>query len=220
MTSGADHPEFVAHLSLRRLASAVAAGVLVGAGAAAVLAWQAAVLLGWCTAAAVYLVRVWRVVLRPEADAEWTARHATRIDESRVAADIGLLAAAVASLAAVGVLLLKAGDEHGAAEAFYTGLGVASVLVSWAVVHTLFALRYAHTYYGSGGGLNFHGEHPPTYRDFAYVAFTIGMTYQVSDTEVNARRMRGLVMRHALISFLFGTAIIALMINVVASLAR
>ena len=94
-------------------------------------------------------------------------------------------------------------------------------MASWAVIHTVFALRYARIYYtGPDGGANFHQEEPPCYSDFAYLAFTIGMTYQVSDTELNTKGFRRNVLRHSLLSYLFGTVIVALTINLVAGLSR
>jgi uncharacterized membrane protein len=99
------------------------------------------------------------------------------------------------------------------------GLGVASVVLSWALVHTLYTLRYAALYYGEpAGGIDFTSAEPPTYRDFAYLSFTIGMTFQVSDTPVQSPVMRRTVLRHALLSYLFGTGILATTINLVASL--
>jgi uncharacterized membrane protein len=99
-------------------------------------------------------------------------------------------------------------------------LAVVSVAVSWLAVNSVFTLRYAHLYYLEGGGLDFHGEAAPAYADFAYVAFTIGMTFQVSDTEVTSPRIRKTVLRHALLAYVFGIAVIALTINVVAGLLR
>src|SRR5438477_359078 len=80
---------------------------------------------------------------------------------------------------------------------------VANVLLSWTVVHTVFTLRYAHVYYGHGGGIEFHDDRQPDYGDFAYVAFTVGMTYQVSDTDLAGKTIRMMVLRHALLSFVF-----------------
>ena len=80
--------------------------------------------------------------------------------------------------------------------------------------------RYADLYYTQDGGIDFNGDDVPDYRDFAYLAFTIGMTYQVSDTNLQTKAVRRTALRHALLSYLFGTAIIAVMINVVASIAR
>jgi uncharacterized membrane protein len=103
----------------------------------------------------------------------------------------------------------------------FTAVAVVSVVLSWALVHTVFTLRYGRLYHdGAPGGIDFHGDEPPTYHDFAYMAFTIGMTYQVSDTEVPSREIRANVVRHALLSFLFGTSIIAVTINIVANLGK
>ena len=85
---------------------------------------------------------------------------------------------------------------------------------------TVYTLRYGELYYVDDGGIDFNQDEPPTYRDFAYLAFTIGMTYQVSDTNITDPRLRAAVLRHGLLSFVFGTAIIATMINVVAGLVH
>ena len=105
-------------------------------------------------------------------------------------------------------------------DALLTCASVLTVSLSWAIVHTVFALRYAHAYYTAPvGGIDFKsGEYEPDYRDFAYFAFTVGMTFQVSDTDVNSREMRHIVLRHALLSYLFGAVILGLAVNVIASL--
>jgi uncharacterized membrane protein len=98
---------------------------------------------------------------------------------------------------------------------------VLTVALSWPVVHTVFALRYAHEYYTTTrpGGIDFKsGQYKPDYGDFTYVAFTVGMTFQVSDTDIGNRLIRHTVLRHALISYLFGAIIVALMVNVMATL--
>jgi uncharacterized membrane protein len=100
-------------------------------------------------------------------------------------------------------------------------LAVASVAASWALVHTLYMLRYAVLYYSETvGGINFNQSRRPTFADFAYLAFTIGMTYQVSDTNLTTKAVRRTATRHALLAFLFGSVIVALLINTVASLLR
>jgi uncharacterized membrane protein len=110
---------------------------------------------------------------------------------------------------------------QGGSQALFTGLSVLSVVVSWAVVHTVFTLAYARLHYGDDpGGIAFPDDADPDYRDFAYVAFTIGMTYQVSDTDLRGRMVRATALRHALLSYLFGTAVIAVTINLVAGLAK
>ena len=173
-------------------------------------------LLGWDTVAAVYTA--WLVFVLMRRDAEQTARRATTTDPDRVATDVILLAAAVGSLVAVGAVLVRADRDDGG-ELVRVGLGVASVVLSWALVHTVFTLRYAALYYGEpAGGVDFTSPEPPTYRDFAYLSFTIGMTFQVSDTPVQSAVVRRTVLRHALLSYLFGTGILATTINLVASL--
>jgi uncharacterized membrane protein len=93
------------------------------------------------------------------------------------------------------------------------------VALAWATVHTLFTTRYAKLYYtGRDGGIEFNEPGPPRYTDFAYVAFTIGMTYQVSDTTLQTSQMRRTALRHALLSYVFGVGIIATTINLVAGL--
>jgi uncharacterized membrane protein len=100
-------------------------------------------------------------------------------------------------------------------------LGVACVAASWGVLHTIFILRYALLYYAEpAGGIDFKQEPDPTYRDFAYVGFTVGMTFQVSDTDIGKSTIRTTVLRHALLSFVFGAVILAVTINLLAGLSK
>ncbi len=100
-----------------------------------------------------------------------------------------------------------------------TVAALTTVVVSWVAVHTDFTLRYAHVYYSPpGGGIDFAGADTPDYRDFAYLAFTIGMTYQVSDTGLLSSRFRRVLLLHALLSYLFGVVIIAAVINITAGI--
>ncbi len=205
-----------------REAKRLAAALLVGAAvlAAAVSAgavWSVAVTAGWDAAALVFLVSVWGAVGR--LDAAGTRRRALADDVSRPAADATLLSAAVASLVAVGFVLSEAGSHHGTAKVLLVALALASVALAWASVHSVFALRYGCLYYQPPvGGIGFHEDDPPDYRDFAYVALTVGMTFQVSDTDLCTKPIRRTATRHALLSFLFGAVILAVTINVVASL--
>jgi len=203
----------------RRVAAAGVVGVAVGTLSVLVLPWQLAPLLAWDVAAVTYVCWIWRKLWW--LDARETARHADREDPTRAAADALLLGAAVASLAAVGYALLRARSVGGVAAGMLAGFGILSVVVSWSVVHTVFALRYARLYYsGKDGGAEFHQPDPPRYSDFAYLAFTIGMTFQVSDTELNTSGFRATVLRHSLLAYLFGTVILALSINLVAGLGE
>ena len=203
----------------RRVAGAFAVGTAAGLLALVWLSWAVAGLVGWDVAALTYVSSIWLTVWR--FDAERTARHAEREDPTRAAADVLLLAAAVASLLAVAFVIVSAGDNSGPAKGFQVGFGAASVLVSWGLVHTVYALRYAQLYYaGENGGADFHQQQEPRFSDFAYLAFTVGMTFQVSDTELNDTSFRANVLRHSLLSYLFGTVIVALTINLVAGLTK
>jgi uncharacterized membrane protein len=97
--------------------------------------------------------------------------------------------------------------------------GLISIAISWFTVHTIFTLRYALLYYQDAeGGVNFNQDEPPCYRDFAYLALTLGMTFQVSDTNLQTTEIRATALRHALLSYLFGTVILAAAINLIAGL--
>ena len=179
--------------------------------------WQFAVLVGWDTTALLFLTMVWLSTRHD--DSEATKAQATQEDDSRVAADAILVGASVASLVGVVFALLQAASSTGAAHTVIAAVAVASVVLSWASVHAVYTLRYARLFYTEGGGIDFHaGDYMPTYGDFLYVALTIGMTFQVSDTDLTAMTIRRAAVRHALLSYLFGVVVVAITINVVASL--
>jgi uncharacterized membrane protein len=201
-----------------RVAVGFSCGLIAWAAAALLMPWQTAVLVGWSTAALV--VVVWILGVTWPKDGEETAKWATREDDSRTLADLLLMFAAVASLVAVGLALIVARDAKGAEKAAITALVVVTVVLSWAVVHLVYMLRYAHMYYSHGGGVDFNDDRQPDYRDFAYLALTLGMTFQVSDTDLTNKIIRQTATRHALLSYLFGAVVIALVINVVAGLSK
>jgi len=201
-----------------RVLLAFAAGVLAFGIASIFMPWQVATLIGWSVSAAAFVASVWLSVRRMDGAA--TAEFATIEDDSRAAADLVLITASSASLLGVALTLLKASGESGAARAFITGVATVSVILSWAAVHTVFMLRYARLYFANGGGIDFNDEQTPNYLDFAYIAFTIGMTYQVSDTAVTVKDIRTTALRHALLSYVFGTGVVAMLINVVAGLLK
>jgi len=195
----------------------VAAGLVAGGVFALLMAWQAAVLLGWDVTAGIFLAWTWSSIARR--DATETKAIAVREDPSTAFRDTSIVVAGVACLAAVAFVLIKAGGSHGGSKALLIAIGVVSVAMSWASVHTIFTLSYARIYYGGKeGGIDFNEDDPPTYIDFAYMSFTIGMTFQVSDTNISSKRIRSTALRHALLSFLFGAVILGLTINVVGSL--
>jgi uncharacterized membrane protein len=205
------------HAGARLAVSALAGVAELAAALAAGASWQVALSGAWCAAAVVFLVWVW-VSIWGKSAAE-TSDHATAEDVSRPMADLILLGASVASLGAVGFTLVEAGREHGTNKILLILLAIATVALAWSAVHTVYTLRYADLYYSPPqGGIDFKEKDPPDYHDFAYVALTIGMTYQVSDTDLQRKAIRRTAVRHALLSFVFGAVIVAITINVVASL--
>ena len=200
----------------------VAVAAPIGLAAAALIgvtaAWKYAPAAGWIAGAAVYLVWTWLVAGRMSP--EQTAAHATRADTTGSMTDATVVSASVASLAGVGYLLIaesvKGGQAYGAA-----AVGIGSVVVSWVAIHTVFTLRYAQLYYsGTPGGIDFNQPEPPAYVDFAYLAFTIGMAFQVSDTDLQTRKIRATALRQALLSYVFGVVIVAMAINLIMDLSH
>jgi uncharacterized membrane protein/uncharacterized protein YciI len=201
-----------------RVGVAAAVGLCVGAVVSAPGTWQLGTLLGWDVAAVVFIGTTFATIWRRDATA--TAHLAVREDPGRAAADALILLASVASLLAVG-LVIAAPTASGASNELRAALAVASVVLSWSVVHTVFTARYARLYYtGQPGGIGFNQTRPPRFSDFAYLAFTIGMTYQVSDTELETPEIRATALGHALLSYVFGAGILAAVINLVAGLLR
>lgn len=212
---------FDEHSAVRRSTSATAAGVVLGVCASFVVPWQSAVLIGWDVVAVALLAQAWRAIRRY--DASETRAHATRFDNSRVATHALLVGASVASLVGIAVLLLKAQEQTGTERVSLSALAFITIVVSWLLVHTTYALRYAHHYYSDTvGGIDFPGTNPSaaSYHDFAYFAFTIGMTFQVSDTAVTHQDIRRRVLGHALLSYLFGAVIVAVTVNVIAGIVN
>ena len=200
-----------------RCSVAALAGVVAGIAASPFITWPAAILVGWDAASVCYLAWTWKIV--GGLDAAETRRHANIEDASRRTAEGIVLAAGVALLAAVGLVLIKAGESHGGTKAYLIAIGVVSVMLSWATIHTVFMLRYTRSHYQTpDGAVDFNEKDPPRYLDFAYLAFTIGMTFQVSDTNLTTKPIRRIALSHALLSYLFGAVIVALAINIVASL--
>ena len=205
--------------AMRRAVVVSSVGLLVVVVLLWFLPWEMAVVAGWDAAALTFLLTIWSMILRP--DGAQAAQLATREDETRGSAAVLLLGASVASLLGVGFTLDLAGAEGGALRVLLIGVAVLTVVLSWTVVNTVYTLRYADLHFRSReAGIAFGDSdgQRPTYRDFAYVAFTIGMCYQVSDTTVRDPRIRGTVLSHAFLSYLFGVVIVAGSVNLIAGL--
>ncbi len=205
--------------SITRLIVMLVAGIAAAVAAGLTIGWQCAPTVGWAVACLIYVVWVWAVVGR--LDEKQTRSRATLEDPTRGVSELLTLVASVASLAAVVILILGAKNAKGAAAVGIALLAVVSVGLSWTLIHTLFTLRYARLYYaGKEGGIDFNQNEPPRYVEFAYVSFTLGMTYQVSDTDLQTFAIRSTALRQALLSYLFGAVILASVINLVAGLAH
>jgi uncharacterized membrane protein len=196
----------------------LAAGILAALAAGFTAGWQYAPTIGWAVACIVYIAWVWGTIAR--LDDKATEERAKREDATSKVSELLTLLASVFSLVAVVVLILAAKHAHGVTAVLVPILALFSVGLSWALVHTLFTLRYARLYFvGTPGGINFNEKETPRFVDFAYLAFTIGMTYQVSDTNLEQFAIRSLALRQGLLSYLFGAVILAATINLVAGLA-
>lgn len=216
------------HWQLRaQLLVATVAGVLAGRAASALGADGGAQqwLLGWDVGVLVYLALVARLAQRATPA---MMRHRARLADNGRPAILALVLACVgASLVAVVVTLRHARAQHHGAGALDVALVLATVALSWLMLHTVFALHYAHVYYGDDdgpggaeerGGLKFPGGGAPDYWDFVYMACIVGAAAQTADVAYTSRRMRRLGTLHAVLAFGFNTGVLALMVNVAAGL--
>ncbi|HET8877813.1 MAG TPA: DUF1345 domain-containing protein [Arthrobacter sp.] len=205
-----------AHHSRLRVLVMIVIGALTAVAVGTLKSWAYAPAMGWAAASLTYLIWVWSVIGRLQAQA--TAAHARREDPSRGASDVLVLIATVASFGGVALILLDASNAQGGTKAAIIAMAVGSVALSWFLVHTLYTLRYASIYYRDKTGVDFNEDKLPRYLDFAYLAFTVGMTFQVSDTDLKTDAIRTTVLRQALLSYLLGTIVLATTINLVAGL--
>jgi len=204
--------------------------VLVGIACGFFVAWGPAsdsptylrIVLSWIGFVLPVLLLVWTVVV---------TRHPLEVRKTARLQDAGRTTLFILALAAIGgsiaaVVLLLSASKHLPGNRLVSSVGCAiiAVALAWLEMHTLFAMRYAHIYYGTGaegrahhGGLIFPGEREPDYMDFAYFSFVIGMTSQVSDVQISSWRVRRLALIHGILSFAFNTMILALTINIIAT---
>jgi uncharacterized membrane protein len=197
--------------AVRRLEIGVVIGAVVGLVVGVVAGLLLGLLVGIAATGTSTVVAGW-VVLWPM-DAHATRANVQREDFRPVAEEIVIVVAALGGLVAIVALLLLGGSGSGRAVA---GTAPVGVFTMWATLHLMYATRYAHLYYeGPEGGIDFNAEDKPTYRDFLYFSYNLGMTYQVSDTSVSKTTIRAIVLRHCLLSYVFGTVILATTVNLV-----
>ncbi|UXM92465.1 DUF1345 domain-containing protein [Paenarthrobacter sp. JL.01a] len=207
-------------LSARRALVCVGFGVVAGAAAGLALAPALAPLVVWCTAGIIALAWAWRISWQQ--DPAGTERVAREESASRLT-DNAVITACLVSIAAVGVALFQSGNQDGdVASAALVILGVLGTFVAWALVNTVYALKYARLYYvdRDGGGFDDKRGREPAYSDFAYFAFTVGMTYAPPEVETGSTEVRRKALPHALLSYFFGTVLIAVSLNAVTNLAQ
>lgn len=195
----------------------LAAALGLGAGFLATLFAppEVATAIGWDIAAVAYAGRIWWKLTSIPSDvlASWSADE----DEGRWAITLVLAAAACVSFVAIFAMVSDKSSGWILALAGFT------IMCSWTLLHTVFAAHYAHRCFANGPdkpGIDFPGDDKPSFVDFAYYAFTVGMTFQVSDTDTQNTAMRQLTLVHGLISFVFNTVIIAISVGVLSGMLQ
>jgi len=208
--------------AMRRAITVFIAGLIVAVVLLPFMTWGLALVAGWDAAALTFLLTTWPIIVR--ADSSRAPQLAAREDQTEGSARTLLVGASVASLLGAGYALHLAEQHSGALRVLLIGAAVLTVVLSWIVMNTVYTLRYADQHFRSkSGGIAFgteDGQQPPGYRDFAYIAFTIGMTYQVSDTTLRAPQIRRSVLAHAILSYVFGVVIVAGSVNLISGLLR
>ncbi|MBV9261785.1 MAG: DUF1345 domain-containing protein [Pseudolabrys sp.] len=176
-------------------------------------------LTSWDAFALLYLVLV-HIVVGSKRGVDHIRTRAAEEDQGAIAL---LILSCAAALAALGAIVAELGGlEKETLPDVHVALAILTIFLSWAFVHTIFALHYAHEYYGQGrdrerGGLKFPGDRPPDYWDFLYFSLVIAMTSQVSDVQITSRSVRRIALMHGALSFFFNLGILALSINLVSN---
>jgi uncharacterized membrane protein len=223
-------PAPLRHVLVRlRLVSAIALGTVTYFAASESLGRATRFLIGWNIAIIVFLALVGLMFARSTHDS--MRKRAEALDEGRHAVLLLAMLAALGSLVAIVVELYKLKSAPAGVAGLHVGLAIATIVTSWSFVHVIFAEHYAHGFYSTRGvktagndedagrrGLRFPGEGRPDYLDFLYFSFTIGVANQTADTDILSREMRALVLVHSVISYFFNTIILALTINIAASM--
>jgi uncharacterized membrane protein len=211
----------------QRVSTSLAVGILIFVATLGLHRLPLELILAWNAFAITAILLAWvRIIF---ADAKCAVLEAKLQDTGRTIIFCLVLFGACASLFAVAFLLGTAKGTAGARLGGHVVLAAITVVLSWFLIHTVFAMHYTHAYYRTedpdergrhGAGLSFPGDEDdePDFLDFAYFAFVIGMTFQVSDVAITSKLIRRLSLVHALLSFLFNTVILALAINLASSL--
>ncbi|MBF6174342.1 DUF1345 domain-containing protein [Nocardia blacklockiae] len=202
--------------AVTRLVGSVLAGVVVGLIVGASVTAPLGITAGIATTAMVFVASGW-LALWP-LDAEQTKAYAGREDFRPVVEELAVVTAALSGLVGIVMILVLGHSDEGTAAA---ATALCGVFMAWASLHLMYTTRYAYLYYEPPtGGIDFNSpDTAPSYRDFFYFSYNLGMTYQVSDTAVSSQRIRAVALRHTLLSYVFGTVVLATTINLVAGIA-
>lgn len=205
------------HRALLRAIIALVVGAIAGILVTPLLGVAAGLVAGW---AAVCITSViWILAITWPMDAARTRAHATAEDPGRAAARLVAVIGSIASLGAVAVVLFETRNVGEFVSYLLAGIAVVAVAASWALIQLDYMLRIAAFYYADPvGGIDFHQSEDPMYSDFAYVAFGLGMTYQIADTDLGSNQLRRIVLAQTLLAYLFGAVILATVINLVTNL--
>lgn len=211
------------HIRLRavpRLSVAVALALVVFVLEPGTLTYRNRLLLSWDLGAAAYVCLAWLAILT--ANPELTRQRVQLFDQSAYVIFLVVLTAACVSMVGAGFLSGDIKQLSSAGKATRVALTAVAVFLSWALIHTVFTFHYAREYYGTAddavpGGLAFPNCETPAYIDFAYFAFVVGMTAQVSDVAVTSTSMRRTTLAHGVMSFIFNIAVLAVSINVISA---
>jgi uncharacterized membrane protein len=190
------------------------------------LSLSSRILCTWDAGMICFLASTW--LLMVQATPKVMRRNAQSQDEGRLVI-LGLItAAACTSILAIAFILRGTKEKDISILILHVTLAVVTIIGSWLLVHTIFAMHYAHAYYqdheinitSKAGGLDFPEDIEPDYWDFLYFSFIIGMTSQVSDVQITSRSLRRLALLHGILSFFFNTTIVAMSINIIAGLIQ
>ena len=205
-----------------RLFTSLAIGVLVSAALALLTDWRLAtrLLVAWDIFVALYLALAAHLMSRSDVDR--IRDRAAMEDEGQLAILVLTVVAALASLGAIFAELGTSAGAGGGRQPIHLVLATVTIVLSWAFIHSMFALHYAHEFYGNGrdgivGGISFPDDNEPDYWDFCYFSFTLGMCAQVSDATISSKSIRRTALSHSVISFVFNAALLALTVNIAAS---
>lgn len=202
-----------------RLITGIVIGIIAGFISSTIFKGQIHLLIGWDTGVGFYLITTWAMM--SQSNVHQLRVRAARHDEGEWTIILLSIGASLSSLIAIGAELLRAHPDD-PLRAWRAAAAVLTILMSWLFIHTIMAQHYAHDYYlreGNGPGLIFPDHiKEPDYWDFAYFSFTIGVAAQTADIAIASPRIRRVALAHSVLAFFFNTAILAMAINVGASL--